>query len=211
MDYSNYKQIEFRRKYWQFIGVKIFMTDKLSGQEIGFVQLKGFRMRNGVTMYTDRQSQQPVITIKPRKAMQFNRLYDIFDSSTNQLVFSMQRNALRSAFSRDHWTIADPNGAVFGSVQETSPLLAVMRRWIELVPYIGPLISIGLSFTAQTFDLQYATNQGESLIAGKLVHRKSPVVVRMDLDTTMAQVNYDPRIGIASAALLAILDVAKRD
>jgi len=55
----------------------------------------------------------------------------------------------------------------------------------------------------------YAPTGYAPQLAGKIVHRKNPVLVRMGLDTSMAQVRLDPRIAISICTLLSILDASK--
>jgi hypothetical protein len=64
-------------------------------------------------------------------------------------------------------------------------------------------------FVPQTFDIMYAPNGAEPKLAGRIVHRKNPVIVKMSLNTTDAEYKLDPRINIGLCTVLSIRDANK--
>jgi hypothetical protein len=102
--------------------------------------------------------------------------------------------------------ILDGNGGQFGYIQETSGFLALLRRWIGL---INDLVALVLVFVPQTFDVYYAPNGKSPQLVGKIVHRKNPIIVKMSLDMTEAQVAIDPKINLAACTLLCLRDINK--
>jgi hypothetical protein len=52
-------------------------------------------------------------------------------------------------------------------------------------------------------------NPQQPQVVGTITHRKNPVVVKMDLDTTQGQFSFDNRINIAVVTLLSIIDASK--
>src|SRR5438270_8964307 len=107
MDYSQFKQIEFRRKFWKIFGATIHMTSAGGSQELGIVQMKAFRLRSDITLYADSAQQRPVFNIKARQAIAMNYVFDVFDPATGQPIFGLMRKGLKSAFVRDHWLLLD--------------------------------------------------------------------------------------------------------
>lgn len=205
MDYTQYKQIEFRRKFWKFFGATIHMTDVGGAQELGVVQMKAFRLKNDITLFADSSEQRPLLRIKARQVVALNYVFDVFDGQTGQTLFALQRKGLRSAFVRDHWLLLDATGNQFGEIIETSGTLAIVRRWLSMLNDIAGLI---FAFVPETYDIRMTVG-GQSQIIGQVVHRKNPVIVKMGLDMSVAQVPADPRVSIASCIMLAIRDASK--
>lgn len=204
MDYSQYKQIEFRRKFWKLFGATIHMTDAGGTQELGLVQMKAFRLRSDITLYADRAQQYPIINIKARQAIALNYVFDVYDAQTGQPIFALERKGLKSAYVRDHWLLLDAAGNQFGEVIETSSNLAIMRRWLSMISDFAGLI---FAFVPETYTIQ--TTMGQPQLIGNIVHRKNPFIVKMSLDTSQAQIAVDPRVAIASCVLLSIRDASK--
>jgi hypothetical protein len=204
MDYTHYKQLEFRRKFWKMFGATIHMTDASGSQELGVVHMKAFRLKNDITLYADSSQQRPLLYIKARQAVAFNYVFDVTDAQTNQPLFSLQRKGIKSAFVRDHWLLLDTAGNQFGEIVETSGILALVRRWLGL---INDLLGLIFAFVPETYVIR--TTGAQQQLLGNIIHRKNPVIVKMGLDTSQAQIAADPRIGIASCILLSIRDASK--
>jgi hypothetical protein len=207
MDYSQFKQVEFRRKFLKIVGASITMVNPANEQVIGFIKMKAWKLREDVRLYTDQSMQQEVFRIGARNIIDIGATYDVFDSATNQPLFALRRKGLKSIFVRDHWDIFDPAGNPLGYVQETSGILALVRRWIGLLPF-GDIAELVLAFAPQTYTVNQGTPAAPVLLAN-LTHRKNPFIVKMGLDTSTAQAAADPRLPIAVASLLMIIDASK--
>ncbi len=207
MDYSTYKQMEFRRKFWKFFGAEISVFEPQGNVLIGFIKMKAWKLREDIRLYTDKSMQQELIAIHARQIIDFGATYDVLDSRTgNQLLFSLRRKGLRSTFVRDHWDILDGAGNVVGAVQETSGALALLRRWLSLFSDLFDLI---FAFVKQSYDITYAPFGSQPVLVAQIVHTKNPLVVKMALDSSMAQGAADPRLNLATGALLSIMDASK--
>jgi hypothetical protein len=210
VDYTHLKQLEFRRKFWKFVGAEIFISDPNTQQEVGYIKMAGWKLREDIRIYTSRDKQRELLQIHARQIIDFGATYDVTDSTLNQPIFSLRRKGFKSAFVRDHWDILDMNGNAVGIIQETSGALALIRRWIEIIPYVN-LLSVIFAFIVQTYEIRITQPDGSSALAGTIVHRKNPVVVKMALDMTNAQVPVDPRVSLASVAMLSIMDAVKNN
>jgi len=210
MDYTQVKQIEFRRKFFKMFGASITAVAADSQQPLLNIQLKSFSWKQDIRVFGGAGMQQELMQIKAQKAIAFSgRTFDIIDSQNSQVIFQTKRNALKSAFVRDHWDLQDTAGNKIGVIQETSSALAIARRWLEVLPF-GGIIALIFSFIAQTYDIRLV-QAGEEKLAARIVHRKNPFIVKMLLDTSVAAVNFDTRLAVAATALLAIDDAAKND
>lgn len=204
MDYTQYKQLEFRRKFWKIFGATIHMTDASGSQELGIIQMKAFRLRSDITLYADSSQQRPLLYIKARQVLAFNYVFDVTDPQTNLLLFSLQRKGIKSAFVRDHWLLLDAAGNQFGEIIETSSTLALVRRWIGM---LNDYVALIFAFVPEKYVIR--TTGIQQQLIGNIVHRKNPLVVKMGLDTSQAQIPVDPRVGVASCILLSIRDASK--
>jgi len=209
MDYSQFRVLELRRKFFKMFGPEISITDPATNTLVGYIKMKAWKLRGDIRVFTDQTMQREIVRIGGRQVFGLNRAYDLFDSFTGNPLVVLRFRGLRTYFVRGHVDILDPQGNPYGYVQETSSELAIIRRWIGVVPLIGPLIELILAFIPQTFDIMYTPMGGMPQLAGKIVHRKNPVIVKMLLDTTQAQVLLDPRITIGVGTLLSILDANK--
>ncbi len=208
MDYSKYKQLEFRRKFWKLFGAEITVTDPSSEQVVGFIKMKAWTLREDVRLYNDKSKSKEILRIGARNIIDFGATYDVFDSPSNQQIFALRRKGLKSTFVRDHWDMADSDGNKFGSVQETSNQLALARRWLELLPF-GEIVGLVFAFIPQSYAIYVNDVSGTPVVAGTILHRKNPFIVKMALDTTASQPDVDSRICIAVVALLTVIDASK--
>lgn len=209
MDYSQYKVLEFRRKFFKFFGAVISIFEPTSNNLVGYIKLKAWSLKGDVRVYTDTSMQQEIVRIGGRQIISLQKVYDIYDSQKGNIIVAIKQKSVRSFLMRDHMDILDPSGNQYGYVQETSSQLAMIRRWIGLFPIVGPYIELIFMFVPQTFDIMYAPNGASPQLAGNIVHKKNPFIVKMTLNTTSAQIQLDPRINIAVVSLLSVLDANK--
>ncbi|MEO8785359.1 MAG: hypothetical protein ABI221_03615 [Candidatus Saccharimonadales bacterium] len=208
MDYTKYKNLEFRRKYFAFVP-QITITDPSTKTVVGFIKMKMWSIKGDIRVYTDKTMQQEIVRIGGRQMVSLKKIYNIFDSTTGAELISIRQNSLKSLFVRNHMDIVSGDNRPYGYIQETSSSLALFRRWIEVIPYLGALIGLFLAFVPQTFEIMYDPQGSSPQLVGRIVHKKNPVVVKMSLDTTMAQVALDPRVCVSAVSLLSILDASK--
>jgi hypothetical protein len=208
MDYTQLKQIEFRRKFWKVFGAEIYVNDPASGTEVGYIKMKAWKMREDIRLFTDRSMQHEILQVHARNIINFGATFDVLAGNPPTPQLSLKRRGFKSAFVRDHWDLLDNNGNVFGDVQETSSNLALMRRWIEFLPF-GEIAGVVFAFVPQTYTINVLQPDGSKAVMGTIIHRKNPVVVKMLLDTSAAQVPVHPYVTMSAATLLSIVDASK--
>lgn len=206
MDYNAYKKIDFRRKYWKFLGVDISVTDPNSGDLIGFINQKTIQLRPDVFVYTDKSMNQSIVELKKQTLISSTPKYSIIDTQSHAELGSLQFNDFKSYFMRWHIRLCDPAGTEIGYIQETSSALALLRRWMGI---ISDLLELILAFVPQTFSI-YQTQAGSGpQLVGTIVHRKNPFIVKMSLDLTRGQATFDPKLNFAICTLLCLRDISK--
>jgi hypothetical protein len=209
IDYSQYTKLEFRRRILA-TAPTIYMYDGETNKELGYIRSKFLIPRSDIRLYADDSKNHEIIRIKPRRITSLNMTFDIFDAYSDKVLFTIQNRGTRSILRRDYWRLMNEEGHIFGAINETSSFLAIFRRWIIIVPFIGWLFGLLLMFVPQKFDILYFAKPKQPLIAGKVIHRKNPIKVKIGVDYTDAIIKFDPKLYISAASLLSILDVDKR-
>jgi len=208
MDYGKYGKLEFRRKFFKLLGAEIFIRDIESQTEVGFIKMKAWKLKEDVRVFSDRTQETELFRIAARNVIDFGATYDVFDSLSNQLLFSLRRKGLRSTFVRDRWELVGPDGSAMGFIEETGSSLALIRRWVGLIPIVGGVADFVLMFIVQQYTIQVHSGD-EFKTAGLITRRKNPLLVKMELDTGNAEIKADSRISFAATALLSVIDSTK--
>jgi hypothetical protein len=209
MDYSQHSRLEFRRKFFKFFGASITVKDADSEAEVGFIKMQAWKLREDIRFYSDSTQANELLRIHARNIIDFGATYDVFESASGSLLFSLRRKGLRSTFVRDHWDIMDGSGTPIANIQETSSGLALVRRYVGFIPFVGGIADFVLMFAPLTYTINGIMNGTVNGVGARLTHRKNPLIVKMGLDMTGAETTLDPRIGVAAAALLSVIDASK--
>ncbi|MHB9036816.1 MAG: hypothetical protein ACYC64_09120 [Armatimonadota bacterium] len=153
-----------------------------------FAQMKAFKLREDIRLYTSEAQTEEVLTINARNILDISATYDIFDPRTQEKVGALRRKGLKSIL-KDEWIILDSLDQEIGYIKEDSLLMALLRRFLtNLIP--------------QTYD---GDLQGVPVLRFK--QHFNPFVLKMDLDFSSDIGNVlDRRIGIAAAVLLCAIE-----
>jgi uncharacterized protein YxjI len=186
----SHSQYVVRRKLLKLLG-GTFWVDDPAGNVVLYANLKAFKLKEDIRLYTGEDKQEEVLTIKARSILDFGATYDITDTRSGQRVGSMRRKALHSMF-QDEWAILDPQDRELGTIKEDSIILALIRRFIDYVTLFLPQ-----KFTAE--------------IGGRPVanyaQTKNPFSSRLTIDFSPDTSNiYDRRLGIAAGLLLCAIE-----
>jgi len=183
-EHSNYT---VHKQFFRLFGgaFRIFGPD---GQLVLYADMKAFRLREDIRLYTGPDMAQELILIKARQILDWSAAYDVIDASTNEKVGALKREGLQSLL-RDSWIIMDANDQEIGVVAEDSTALALVRRFLtNMVP--------------QTFHVDIGS-------VPVCVYRQhfNPFVLKMDVDFT-PDFNklLDRRLGLAAAVLLSAIE-----
>lgn len=99
---------------------------------------KAFKLKEEVIFYKDEAKMMPYFNVNARKIIDLGMTYDITDSATGQLVASLRRMGIMSAFVRDEWLILNANEQEIGRIVEESAGLGFLRRQFPLVAVFLP-------------------------------------------------------------------------
>lgn len=182
-----YPSYYLKRQLLKLIGAGFFIYEP-SGALCFYVHQKGFKLKEDIRVYADDKQTQELLTIRARQIMDFSAAYDVVDAISGQKVGMLKRKGWKS-IARDEWEVCDANDQPYGVLVEDSMLLALIRRFLSnLVP--------------QNYDL---------LIGGQRVldvrQNFNPFSYHLNIVFEQGvQYPLDPRMGIASAVLLAAIE-----
>ena len=159
-----------------------------SGMPALYSEQKMFKLREDIRVFEDEAKIREVLWIQARQVIDFAAAYDVIDQTMGQKVGALRRKGWASML-RDAWEVLDPHDRVMGFIQEDSPTKAMLRRLVFgwLLPQSYEVF-IGESLTA-TFQQRFHLLRYE-----------------MDVAFLASEQALDPRLGLAAAILLAIVE-----
>lgn len=180
---SNYL---IRRKVLHLFGKAFHIYDS-SERVVFFSQMKAFKLKEDIRVYTSEEMTTEVLTIKARQIMDFSAAYDVFDPQTQQNVGVLKRKGFQSML-KDEWQIMAAGDREIGTIKEDNLALALVRRTIGIVPQ---------SFTAELNGKRVCT----------FTQNFNPFVFKLNVDFSNDREQLlDRRLGIGAAILLAAIE-----
>ena len=182
-----------RRKVFKLFGGAFHVYDP-AGQVVLFANMKAFKLKEDIRLYTGEDMQSEVLLIKARRVLDVSSEYDVTDSQTGQRVGVLKRKGLKSLV-RDEWIVMDTMDQQIGTIREDSTTMALIRRFIpfaNLIPqrYDGEIRGTPVC----TF------KQNANPFVGKILLDFSADVSRL----------LDRRLGLAAAVLLCAIEGKQR-
>jgi len=182
--HSNYL---VKKAFFNFLNRKFRIYDPM-GQLVLYCEMKAFKLKEDIRVYSDEAKTQEVLVMKARQILDISPTFDIWDSVSQQKIGALKRAGLKSII-RDEWSILDVNDTEYGKIQEDSQLMALVRRFLSnLIP--------------QTYSVNI---QGQDIIEFK--QNFNPFIMKLNLNF-QGDPNFllDRRIGIAAAILLCAIE-----
>ena len=115
-----------------------------AGGPIAYVRQKRMAIKEDVRFYADEDETQELFRIKARRMLEVGGNYDV-TSADGQKVGVLQKVFGRSLF-RSTWRVLDAQENEVAVGQERSLFLAIARRLVDFVPYVGDFIPIPYNF-----------------------------------------------------------------
>ena len=107
--------------------------DGSEGQLLAFAEQKRMKLKEEVNFFTDESKTRRVFSFKARQRLDVHAEHDVYDEVGNVLgYFSKQFGA---SLLRSTWNLGAPGLQSVG--RERRPVIAVLRRFWELIPYLG--------------------------------------------------------------------------
>jgi uncharacterized protein YxjI len=114
------------------------------GGPIAYVRQKRMAIKEDIRFFADEEETTELFRIKARRMLEIGGNYDV-TTPDGQKIGVLQKVFGRSLF-RSTWRILDEHESVLATGQERSLFLAIARRLIDFVPYVGEYIPIPYNF-----------------------------------------------------------------
>ncbi len=180
-----------RKKVLKILGEAFHIyTDDSQTELLGYCELKAFKLKEDIRIYTDDQKTTELISIKARSILDISAGYDVVDAQSGSSLGSYKRKGLKSLF-KDTYKLLDQEDQEYAELSEDSGLLALIRRF---VPFANILIP-------QIFHLR--GNDGGGSV--EYTQKMNPIVQRLTV-TGAQSGGFDPRVVLAGGMLLAAIE-----
>jgi uncharacterized protein YxjI len=108
---------------------------KSAGEPVSFVEQKRMKLKEDLRAFTDDTKTAEVFRIKAQQVWDPRAKYDVTDAHGQQV--GQLRKVFGKSLLRSTWQIYDATGNEVASARERSLLVALFRRLVGLVPYVG--------------------------------------------------------------------------
>jgi len=127
------------RQKWTLVVNRYFFSlpgpDGKEGQVLAFVEQKRFRFKEDIRFYTDESKTEQILAIKARQRFDPRARYDI-TGPAGEKIGEIQKVFGRSLL-RSTYRLHDAAGDEVCEAQERSLAVALLRRAIGFIPYVG--------------------------------------------------------------------------
>lgn len=151
-----------------------------------------------ITIYDDDTRSSTVLVVRQDHGYAaLKRTYTLLDPQSESAIARFQRDNIKSWFRRA-WEVRDPEGRVIAHAREDTAAIAIIRRVLEFVPYVGALVGL----VRTNFRLYHVLPDGTEVQAGSF-DRKLSIGDKYVLDLEADhERQLDRRIAVALGILL---------
>ncbi|MEC0134543.1 MULTISPECIES: hypothetical protein [Paenibacillus] len=128
----NHTEYIIRKKVFSIMGAKLHIFDS-SEQLVLYSQMKAFKLKEDIALYTDESMQKELLRIKARSVVDFSATYDVHDTESGEHIGAFRRKGLKSIL-KDEWIILDRHDQEIGKIKEDSTAMALLHRFIAIIP-----------------------------------------------------------------------------
>ncbi len=176
---------QIRRKVLKIFGGS-FDVYGPEGDLVLFASQRAFKLKEDIRLYGDKQKTEELLVIKARNIIDFSAAYDVEDPATGHKLGAFKRRGWSSLF-RDQWIVMDDNDVEIGFIKEDSAAMALLRRFISLIPQ---------KYHCEINGAEVCTYQ----------QNFNPFVYKLNIDFAETGVAPDKRLIISGAVLLAAIE-----
>ena len=160
--------------------------DGTEGALLAFAEQKRMKLKEEVVFYADEFRSRPVFSFKARQRLDVHARHDVLDEHGTPLgSFSKKFGA---SLLRSTWELSAPGLEAVG--RERRPVIALLRRFWELIPYLG---DVWVPFVFH-FDFVDTATGAPVLVS----ERRKAIRDRYDVSVP------DPRLDFRVAAAMAV-------
>jgi uncharacterized protein YxjI len=116
-----------------------------NGQPVAFVRQKKLAIKEDIRFFADENESRELFRIKARSLMEFGGRYDVTTSEGEKV--GVLEKVFGKSLLRSTWRVHNALDAEVAVAQERSITIAIARRLVDFVPYVGDFIPIPFHFT----------------------------------------------------------------
>jgi uncharacterized protein YxjI len=105
------------------------------GEPVAFVEQARFKFKEDIRFYADDSKQVELMRLKARQRFDPRARYDVTDD-TGAKIGEIQK-VFGESLLRSTYRLYDPSGAEAATARERSVFVALVRRVVGLIPYVG--------------------------------------------------------------------------
>lgn len=120
------------------------------GQLVALAQQKRLALKEKVLFYADEKRDKLSFSFRAEKVLDVHGRYLVED--TNGKLIGMFKKEFAASFLNSTWKLLDADGTERYIVRESNQALAVLRRFIGILPIVGDLAEIVLLFFKYHFE-----------------------------------------------------------
>lgn len=180
-----------RKKVLKLFGESFHIySDDSQTELLGFCQLKAFKLKEDIRIYSDEEMTTELLTIKAKSILDISAGYDVVDAQTGASLGGYKRKGLKSII-KDTYELYDQAGNTYAELSEDSGGLALIRRFVPLANILIP----------QVFHLRGGDGGGSVDYTQKM----NPIVQRLVVKGAQSG-GFDPRVVLAGGILHAAIE-----
>jgi len=186
-DLTHSSQYLIRKQMLKLFGEN-FRIYNSQEQLVFFANLKAFKLKEDIRVYTGEDKQTEILLIKARSIIDISAAYDVIDAASGNKIGTLKRKGWKSAL-KDEWIIIDEREQEIGLIEEDSWLLALLRR-----------------FATNLIPQRYEASIG-ALPAATYRQNFNPFTFKLTVDFSPDAGNrFDRRLGLAAGILLCAIE-----
>jgi uncharacterized protein YxjI len=129
------------------------------GELVAYAQQKGFAVKEKVRFYTDETKTNEIFGFRAEKAMDVHGRYFVEDAEGNRL--GAFKKDFKSSFLSSTWHVVGDDDQPVLTVTESNRLLALLRRYVGVIPIVGSFVDLFLAFLRYHFVFLDPTDKKE--------------------------------------------------
>ncbi len=119
---------------------KYEVSDAESNQLLAYAEQAKMKIREKISFFANEQKSELAFTMRAEKVMDIHGRYFIEDAN-GVLIGAFRKDFGRSLLSST-WLVEDAQGNQVFTFAEENPLLAILRRLADVIPFVGDFIKL---------------------------------------------------------------------
>jgi uncharacterized protein YxjI len=119
---------------------------------VAFAEQKRLAFKEKVNFFTDSSKKTLAFSFRAEKTMDIHGKFFVEDAENDGL--GMFRKEFKKSLLNSTWNILNADESVALTISESNKALAVMRRFVGWIPFVGDLLQIVTSFIKYHFSFQ---------------------------------------------------------